>query len=35
MDRVSDRVRVRGRVRDRVRLRGLAIAAPSYGGPWL
>jgi len=33
MDRVSDRVR--GRVRDRVRLRGLAIAAPSYGGPWL
>jgi len=35
MDRVRDRVRGRdiGRVRDRVRLRGLAIAAPSYGGP--
>jgi len=35
MYRVRDRVRNRdmGRVRDRVRLRGLAIAAPSYGGP--
>jgi len=37
MDRVRDRVRNRvrdmGRVRDRVRLIGLAIAAPSYGGP--
>jgi len=33
MDRVRDRDRVTGRVRDRVRLRGLAIAAPSYGGP--
>ena len=35
MDRVRDWVRDRdmGRVRDRVRLRGLAIAAPSYGGP--
>jgi len=28
-----DRVRDMGRVRDRVRLRGLAVAAPSYGGP--
>jgi len=40
MDRVTDRVRdsVRdrdmGRVMDRVRLRGLAIAAPSYSGPY-
>jgi len=35
MDRVRDRVRDRdmGRVRDRFRLKGLAIAAPSYGGP--
>jgi len=36
MDKVRDRVRDRdmGRVRDRVRLRGLAIAAPSSGGPY-
>jgi len=35
MDRVRDRARDRdmGRVRDRVKLRGLAIEAPSYGGP--
>jgi len=38
MDRVRNRVRDRVRpgiyrVRDGVRLRGLAIAAPSYGGP--
>jgi len=35
VDRVRDRVRDRdmGRVRDSVRLRGIAIAAPSYGGP--
>jgi len=31
MDRVSDRDM--GRVRQRVKLRGLAIAAPIYGGP--
>jgi len=31
MGRVRDRDM--GKVRDRVRLRGLAIAAPSYGGP--
>jgi len=31
MDRVKNRDM--GRVRDRVRLRGLAMAAPTYGGP--
>jgi len=32
-DGVRDRVRDRDMSRDRVRLRGLAIAAPSYGRP--